>query len=493
MPTIYQDSVAEEINRSRALLQQASKVGVKEAARIAGVHPATLWRLKKRAKNGGRLFDGRHLNPGAASCIDETRMMWALGYLAAHQGVAIAQVCKELNLVAMREKWPATNYHSLRRAIAKLPSDLKTILMEGGKAVYENTAIVGQRVSSRPLELVQADFTETPVWTVNPATGETMAAYMSGTIDTYSRVVMGLEFHLTPPDAISAARAFTKAFLPKGDARMPFFGMPETVQTDNAKVYIGGLLSAMAVRAGFILDYTPINCPGANGKIERFFQTFESYFFSKLPGYTAQSNGKAKAEARGVIPYTVLQSLAQKALFEYHSTVHSGIGTTPWEAWHEGVQNSPGYFLPPREMREKLRIGIAVDVKREGVTVLGSQYSGKCLAGMVDMPITVLTSAAGGDQSVDAYFAGNFIGKLRPVPFVADEINQARLGRTMKLSSFRKKMRESLKKCPPTDAPQTVVPSEERKRIRSEQKKTPRKRTIKPARFEVETQKEVNE
>ena len=490
MSTIYQDSVAEEINRSRALLQRAEKVGVKEAAKSAGLHPATLWRLKKRVKEGGRLFDGRHLNPGAAGSIDETRMKWSLGYLAAHQGVALAQVCKELNLVALREKWPATNYYTLRRAIEKLPADVKTILMQGGKAVYEKTAIVGRRVSSRPLELVQADFTETPVWTVHPATGETMAAYMSGTIDTYSRVILGLEFHLSPPDAIGAARAFTKAFSPKGDARMPFFGLPETVQTDNAKVYIGGLLSAMAVRAGFILDYTPINCPGANGKIERFFQTFESYFFSKLPGYTGQSNGKAKAETRGVVPFTVLQSLAQKALFEYHSTIHSEIGTTPWEAWHEAIQNSPGYFMAPREIREKLRIGVAVDVEREGVTVLGCTYSGKCLAGMVGMPITVLTSAEGGDQSVDAYFAGNFIGKLRPVPFVADEINHARLGRKLKLSAFRKKMRESLKKCPPTNDPTTVVPSEERKRIQVAQKKSPRKRTIKPARFEVETQKE---
>jgi len=102
----------------------------------------------------------------------------------------------------------------------------------------------------------------------------------------------------------------------------------------------------------------------------------------------------------------------------------------------------------------------------------------------------VLTSAEGGDQSVDAYFAGNFIGKLRPVPFVADEINHARLGRKLKLSAFRKKMRESLKKCPPTNDPTTVVPSEERKRIQVAQKKSPRKRTIKPARFEVETQKE---
>ena len=485
-PIIHKATIADEINRTKAMLLRAEQIGVRQAAILYQKHPSTLWRAKNKVSEGGLPFDRRHLNPGAASRVDETRLKWALGYMADRQGIALAQVCNELNKVALREAWPQTNYHALRRAIEKLSPDLKTLLTEGGKAVLVKCALVGRRVSSRPLELVQKDFTAAPLWTVHPATGETIMVQMTGIIDTFSRVVLGVEFHLNTPDAIDGARCLTRAFLPKNDPKAPFFGMPETVNTDNAQIYIGKLLSGVAVRAGFVLDSIPVGCPGANGKIERFFGTFESLFFSKLPGYSAQSYGKFKAESRGVVPFAVLQSLANRALFEYHSTVHSELGKTPWEAWHENINNAPGYFLSPKIVREKMRIEVAADVTREGVTVLGTNYSGPCLSGHVGKSITALSSADGGDQSVDAYDSGIFIGKLRPVALVADAINKARLKRQIGLSEFRKKMRQSLADCPPVDSPETVIPGEERKRIKASQTQPKRNSRIKPVKFEVE-------
>jgi len=310
---------------------------------------------------------------------------------------------------------------------------------------------------------------------------------MTGVIDSFSRVVTGIEFHLAEPNAVDAAKALATAFLPKDDESNPFFGVAETVQTDNAQAYIGKMLNGLAFRAGFILENTPVGCPSANGKIERFFQTFQDGLLSRLAGYASQSNAKAKAETRGVVPWTVLQSVSRRFLLEYHSSVHSGIGTTPWEAWHENIGNSPGYFIPVSEIRRRMRIEVECEVTREGVTVLGANFSGKVLNGLVGDNVVVLCSPFGGDQSVEVFHHWQLIGRLIPRAAATSAINKARLDRKIEQATFRKEMRESLDACPPVDAPEIVSPKEERKRIRAAQNKPARRGKIHPVNLEIES------
>lgn len=493
LPTIVKPSVAVEINRAHSLLDKVRCLGLDDAAKVTGVHRSSLFRLKKKADSGDVLFDRRRLNPGAASAVDETRLSWALSFMADKQRVSLTVVCRELNKVALREGWPETDYYALRRAVVKLPLDVRVILTEGGKAVYAKTALFGERVSINPLELVQIDCTEVPVWTIHPATGEMITPWMTGIVDTATRVITWVEFHLGAPDAVATAKALTSSVLPKGNATWPFFGLPEKVGADNAQIYKSELLNGVAVRAGFVIDHIPNACPGANGKIERFFETFETQFFAKLPGYSGQTSGKGKAESRGVIPFAVLQSLAQRALLEYHSSIHSGIGTTPWEKWHENIGKAPGYIVPPAEIRKKMRIEIEVDVTTEGVTVLGSKFSGVPLVGLVGDKVTVLTAAEGGAQSLDAYHKGRFIGCLRPRTFDIESINAARLDRKIKLCAFRKDMRESLTKCAPCDEPATVLPKDERARISAKSRKKSGSETIRIATLGVEPAGDDNE
>lgn len=485
-PTLHRPDVASEINAASVLLRKIERFGIEAVARIENRSSSSLFALKRRAKDGLPLFDQRHMNPGAASSVDKTRLGWALAFMAAHQRVSVSVVCRELNKVALREGWPNTNYYALRRALAKLPLDLRTMLAEGSRATFEKTALVGKREQSRPLELVQMDASQMPIWSIHPATGEMIQPWMSGVIDGFSRVVPWLEFHLAEPNALGAVAALTGAFTPKNDPTLPFFGLPETLQTDNAQAYVGKMLDGVAVRAGFIHEPVPIKCPSANGKIERFFQTFQDRLLARLSGYASQTKGKGKGESWGVIPFEVLKAVGLKFLLEYHSSVHRGINCTPWEAWHQNVQHAPGYFVRPAEIRKKMRVDIACDVKRQGITVLGTEYSGKALVGLEGAQVTVLTSAAGGDQSVDCYHVGNFIGKLRPTPLVTDEINATRLNRHVGLTVFRRKMRESLQNTPPTDAPATVMPKEEKKRIRAAQGKPAKGRRLRPAKLGVE-------
>jgi transposase InsO family protein len=478
---INKPTVATDIARANSLLRRAERHGVHAVAEQEGMHPATLWRMKARKSAGEPLYDRRRMNPGAASSVDDTRKGWALAFMAARQQVKMSVVCRELNKVALREGWPETDYQALKRAIRALPADVRTLLAEGSRSMFEKTSLVGRRDQSRPLELVQMDASEIAVYTVHPATGKLIVPWMTGVVDAYSRVVLDLRFHLEAPDAIESVAALASAFLPKEDETHPFFGLAETVQTDNAKVYTGTVMSAVSVRAGFVLDPVPVNSPSANGKIERFFGTFKARFASKLEGYTRQSHGMSKAKRYGIIPWEVLKSLGRRFLLEYHGSAHSELGVTPWEAWHEGIDRSSGYFVPAAEIREKMRVEIRAKVSREGVTVLGGNYSGPCLVGLVDEEVVVLASAFGGDQSVDAYHRGRFIGKLRPRELVADEINTNRVARKMSLQKFRARMRESLEATPPADGISSIRPADERRRIREKAPAKPKKavRTVK--------------
>jgi hypothetical protein len=133
-----------------------------------------------------------------------------------------------------------------------------------------------------------------------------------------------------------------------------------------------------------------------------------------------------------------------------------------------------------------MRVEVDAKVCREGVSALGSNYSGAALTGLVGEPITVLTSATGGDPSVDAYHLGRFIGRLRPRELVADEVNTSRTARKVSLQQFRRKMRETLKTTPPADGVHPVRPSEERERIAKERRSPKKTGNVRTVTLEVE-------
>ena len=132
MSEIFKPEISEEINRTRAILKKAEVFGAEETAKAFGIHPSSVWRLRKKVAEGGPACDRRRFNPGAASSVDGRRVEWALAFMAARQGAPLSVVCRELNKAAIREGWPETHYGALRRAIEKLPADMRTLLAKGG-------------------------------------------------------------------------------------------------------------------------------------------------------------------------------------------------------------------------------------------------------------------------------------------------------------------------------------------------------------------------
>ena len=445
-------------------------VSVEEVAKIVGKHHSTLYRMKKRAEAGETLIDRRLISTGMPSKVDDMRAGWALAFLSSRQGASLSLACRELNKVAEANGWPETNYYGLYRYIEKMPSDLRQLLAEGSKSMLLKSMPVGRRENYRLLELVQGDFTELPIWTLDLANGKIFKPYMTGVIEAASRVVMGVKFHKSPPDAIEVVGTVRKAFLPKDDPAFPFWGVPEVFQSDNGGVFVGTQLTEAAQRTGFIVDPIAIGQPEENGKIERFFGTFSRGFLARLEGYADQSSGKAKAE-RGVIPYPVLERLAWNYLIEYSATVHSEINSTPWEKWHELVGASANRLFPRKHIADGMRVMLEADVTREGVSIDGRYYNGSCLNGFVKRKVSVLVTPQECDQTVPAYYKGKLLGTLRLATKVADEINSGRFPRAKRLIKFRKDMAGKLDELPQVNHPETVKPKEAQKVARANRDK----------------------
>lgn len=478
--TVVKSSVALDINRRRAILKRLAEPGV-PVAELAGavkLHPSTIYRMKERADAGESLVDGRLLLPGMPSKVDDLRVGWVLAYLAAHQGASCAVACRELNKIAPNNGWPETNYFGLRRRLKALPADLRKLLADGSKAMLQKTMPVGRREKYRVLELVQGDFSELPIWTVDMADGTMFKPYMTGVIDAASRVVTGLKFHKSPPDAAQVISTLRHAFLPKQDPNFPFWGVPEVFQSDNGGAFDNAQVQQAALRTGFVADTIAVGHPEQNGKIERFFGTFAHGFLVRLQGYADQSSGKHKAEQGGVIPFPVLERLACRYLLEYSATVHSEIGTTPWEKWHDLIGASSGRLFPRKHIEDGLRLTVEGDVTREGVSVDGRYYNGDCLNGLVEDRVTLLVTPDECDQIIPAYHRGEKIGNLRLANKVVDEINAGRLSRALRLLKFRGELAEKLDEMPESGRQETVKPAVVRKAVRATK---PKKRGGKPS------------
>lgn len=484
---IPKPKIAEDINARQAILNRLkqSGVSVEEVAKMSKKHRSTVYRMKKRSASGESIIDKRLLSTGMPSKVDDLRAGWVLAFLAAHQGAPIAVACRELNKVAEGNGWPQTNYFGLVRYLDKLPADLRRLLSDGSTAMLEKSMPVGRRENYRLLELVQADFTELPIWTVDMADGSLFKPYMSGIIDAASRVPMGIRIHRKVPDAIEVVAAVRKAFLPKDDPAFPFWGVAEVFQCDNAGVFVGTQLAGAALRTGFVVDPIAVGQPEENGKIERFFGTFARGFLSRLQGYADQSSGLAKAK-KGAIPFPVLERLAWRYLLEYCSSVHSELGCTPWEKWHDLVGAASGRLFPRKHIRDGMRVELEGNVTREGISIDGRYYNGTCLNGLVGDKITILATPGECDQIVPAYHRGTKIGRLQLANQVADEINAGRLDRAKRLMKFRKDLSKKLDEMPQVDHPETVVPAEVNKATKVARDKKTKESTSTSTRLERE-------
>jgi len=154
---------------------------------------------------------------------------------------------------------------------------------------------------------------------------------------------------------------------------------------DNGLEFHGVDLDGIAFDLGFVLVFCPKRQPRFKGSIERYLKTVNYYFAHQLPGASF-----ARFHLRGDYDpqKCALLTLAEfKHLFEkwvvdvYAQTKHSGLGTTPWKRWHDGLAaHEPQLPANLRMLQQRIGQSAERKLRRDGFELNGIRYNGAVLA-----------------------------------------------------------------------------------------------------------------
>lgn len=448
------EAVIDQMLERRLFLAEAERTPLtqQEFAKASGVHRTTLWRRRENASRG-IVVDRRLSNSGRKSTLDPRVLGWSLAYMASFPKAKIAQVFEEVAPIARQENWDEPNYWKLRRAIKKLPADMRMLLAEGSREMFEKTSLTVRRFSGFPYELVQMDSTELDLWVLDVGTGELFKPWMTTIIDTFSRVVLAVVLHRTTPSARDVLLVLKQAILPKDDPNRPFYSLFKECQADNHPIFKALDVKEAMLRLGINYTHIPKESPNANGKQERFFRRFKEQLLANLIGFAGQC-GALEAARQAAIPWPLLEKRVEKFLLKYHTAEHRGIHTTPWEKLHDNLDIAHGLIFNARHVLDALKVRhtATVALARDGIQLDGKHYSSPHLAGMRGKTIEIRLDPAGNNRTVEAYLNGEFIDHLRAFeddPALGDEIAKARLERAHELKKFRKQMAKLLRTLPP--------------------------------------------
>lgn len=292
----------------------------------------------------------------------------------------------------------APSIRTVYRMLAKADLYEMTALKEG-KASADRRFRVGKAgiKTTRILERVEIDHTPLDLFLVDERTWLPLGRpTLTVAIDHFSRMPLGYYLSYGSPSAAAVVGALRHGILPKPatdtalkdlivENRWPTYGIPETVVTDNGLEFHGIDLDGLAFDLGFALVFCPKRQPRFKGVIERYLKTINYSFAHQLPG-----TSYARFHLRGDYdPHQcALMTLAEfKHLFEkwvvdvYAQTMHSGLDTTPWQRWHDGVAaHEPQLPANLQLLQQRIGQSAARKLRRDGFELNGIRYNSDVLA-----------------------------------------------------------------------------------------------------------------
>lgn len=177
-------------------------------------------------------------------------------------------------------------------------------------------------------------------------------------IDTYSRCIVGFNLGFDAPSSKVVALALRHAILPKkyGSEYKLYVdwstcGTPEHLFTDGGKDFRSKHLQQIGVQLGFTCHLR--DRPSEGGIVERPFGTFNTEFFSTLPGYTGSNvqERPEEAEKEACLTLRELEQLFVAYLVNrYNQGLDARMGNqTRMDRWEAGLLKQP-IEIPERQL-----------------------------------------------------------------------------------------------------------------------------------------------
>ena len=204
----------------------------------------------------------------------------------------------------------------------------------------------------------QCDHTRADVLLVDQHGSLLTRPWLTTVIDTYSRCIVGVNLGFDAPSSRVVALALRHAILPKqyGSAYKLYVdwtarGTPEHLFTDGGKDFRSAHLQQIGVELGFTCHLR--DRPSEGGIVERPFGTFNTEFFSTLPGYTGSNVQKRpeNAEKEACLTLRELEQLFVAYLVNrYNRGLDARMGNqTRTERWEAGLLKPP-VEIPERQL-----------------------------------------------------------------------------------------------------------------------------------------------
>ena len=282
-----------------------------------------------------------------------------------------------------------------RRKVKNLPSEI------GNELAYRNAPVPGALSASSPLSVVEMDHTTCDVHIVHPELrcpiGRPVLSMM---IDWKTRVILGMCLSLEAPSRLTVGLCMHHGIFPKQawltslgipDACWPGFGLPNSLQTDNASEFDSQSQRRAAQRYGIELKFRPPGHPAAGGIIERVIGTMMGKV-RLIPGQTyskALGDRPRHPESRARFALRELELYLAREISMYHKRTHEGIGMPPLTAWEKAwtVNGCPCIPTIP-DCADTFRItflpGTWRTITREGIELHALRYQSASLYPLIE-------------------------------------------------------------------------------------------------------------
>lgn len=174
--------------------------------------------------------------------------------------------------------------------------------------------------------------------------------WLTTVIDTYSRCIIGINLGYDAPSSQVVALALRHAIMPKQygpeyalHEEWGTYGKPEHFYTDGGKDFCSNHLQQIGVQLGFACHLR--DRPSEGGIVERPFGTFNTDFFSTLPGYTGSNVQKRpeQAEKEASLILRELERLFVRYIVDkYNPSIDARMGDqTRYQRWEAGLIAAP--------------------------------------------------------------------------------------------------------------------------------------------------------
>lgn len=236
----------------------------------------------------------------------------------------------------------------------------------------------------------QVDHTRADVLVVDQS-GELLGRpWLTIVVDTYSRCIMGMHLGFDAPSSAVVCLALRHGILPKQYSSgyelrgiWGTYGLPQYLYTDGGKDFRSQHLEQVATELGIVLCLR--RKPSDGGIVERPFGTFNTQFFSTLPGYVSSKveTRSPAAESEACLTLMQLEQLLVRYVVDnYNQAIDARMGDqTRLGRWEAGrIAQLP--LLGERELDMCLMRRDQRTVYRSGYLQFASlTYQGEHLAG----------------------------------------------------------------------------------------------------------------